>query len=118
MNSAVGELTKSIGNSSWILEWKKLEEAARRNRGENLMIYNVSVDSPGVLYLPSNFTHQQRKEYGLQELGTMEYELRVRQIIHLERLRECLAEKSLRFRTKVKPAKSQKKMVRTWESIH
>lgn len=47
MNSAVDELTKSIGNSSWISEWKKLEEVARKNRGENLMIYNVS-HSPGV----------------------------------------------------------------------
>jgi hypothetical protein len=29
-----------------------------------------------VLYLPSNFTLQQRKEHGLWELGNMEYELR------------------------------------------
>ena len=29
-----------------------------------------------ILYLPSNFTLQQRKEYGLQRLGKMEYELR------------------------------------------
>lgn len=47
MDSAVEELTKSIGNSSWISEWKKLEEIARRNRGEDLMIYNVS-HSPGM----------------------------------------------------------------------
>ena len=72
-----------------------------------------------VLYLPSNFTHQQRKEYGLQELGTMEHELREGQANDsLERLRECLAEKSLRFRTEVRPAKSQKKMAKAWESIH
>lgn len=72
-----------------------------------------------LLYLPSNFTSQQRKEYGLQELGTMEHELREGQANDsLERLRECLAEKSLRFRTEVKSAKSQKKMVKAWESIH
>jgi hypothetical protein len=72
-----------------------------------------------VLYLPSNFTHQQRSEYGLQELGKMEYELREGQANDsLERLRECLAEKSLRFRTEVRPAKSQKKMTRAWDSIH
>jgi hypothetical protein len=46
MNSAVEELTKSIGNSHWISEWKKLEEAARTKRGEALMIYNVS-HTPG-----------------------------------------------------------------------
>jgi hypothetical protein len=47
MNSAAEELTKSIGNSRWISEWKKLEEVARTKRGEALMIYNVS-DVPGV----------------------------------------------------------------------
>lgn len=48
MNSAVDELTKSIGNSHWISEWKKLEEIARTKRGEALMIYNVSF-IPGML---------------------------------------------------------------------
>jgi hypothetical protein len=72
-----------------------------------------------MLYLPSNFTLQQRKGYGLQELGKMEYELREGQANDsLERLRECLAEKSLRFRTEVRPAKSQKKMTRAWDSVH
>jgi hypothetical protein len=72
-----------------------------------------------VLYLPSNFTLQQRKEHGLWELGNMEYELREGQANDsLERLRECLAEKSLRFRTEVRPAKSQKKMTRAWDSVH
>jgi len=72
-----------------------------------------------VLYLPSNFTSQQRKEYGLEGLGAMEYEIREGQANDaLERLRECLAEKSLRFRTEVRPAKSQKKMTRAWDSIH
>ena len=35
----------------------------------------------------------------------------------LERLRECFAEKSLRFRTEVRPAKCQK-VTRAWESVH
>lgn len=47
MNSAVEELTKSIGNDRWIREWKKLEEVAKEERGEALMIYNVS-HTPGV----------------------------------------------------------------------
>jgi hypothetical protein len=47
MNSAVEELTKSIGNSHWISEWKKMEEVARTKRGEALMIYNVSF-TPGM----------------------------------------------------------------------
>jgi hypothetical protein len=46
MNSAVEELTKSIGNNHWISEWKKLEEVARTKRGGALMIYNVSY-TPG-----------------------------------------------------------------------
>ena len=48
MNSAVDDLTKSIGNSHWISEWKNLEEIARTKRGEALMIYNVSY-IPGML---------------------------------------------------------------------
>ena len=72
-----------------------------------------------VLHLPSNFTLEQRKEYGLGMLGNMEYELREGQANDsLERLRECLAEKSLRFRKEVRPAKSQKKMTRAWDSVH
>ena len=51
MNSAVKELTKSIGNSRWISEWKRLEEVARTKRGEALMIYNVS-NAPGVFSIP------------------------------------------------------------------
>lgn len=51
MNSAVEELTKSIGNSHWISEWKKLEEIARTKRGEALMIYNVS-NTPGMFSTP------------------------------------------------------------------
>ena len=51
MNSAVEELTKSIGNSRWISEWKKSEEVARTKRGEALMIYNVSY-TPGMSLAP------------------------------------------------------------------
>ena len=50
MGLAVEELTKSIGNNHWISEWKKLEKAAKTNRGEALMIYNVS-DTPGVFLI-------------------------------------------------------------------
>jgi len=72
-----------------------------------------------MLYLPSNFTLQQREEYGLQGPGNAEYELREGQANDsLERLRECLAEKSLRFRKEVRPAKSQRKMTRAWDSVH
>ena len=59
MNSAVEELTRSIGNNHWILEWKKLEEVARRNRGEALMIYNVSY-SPGMFKLKWYFLSGRR----------------------------------------------------------
>ena len=72
-----------------------------------------------VLYLPSNFTPQQRKEYGLQGLGRMEYELREGQANDsLEKLRECLAEKSLKFRKDVRLAKGQKKTIRVWDTVH
>ena len=71
------------------------------------------------LYLSSNFTLQHRKEYGLQKLGDMEYELREGQANDsLEKLRECLAEKSLKFRTEVRSAKGQKKTTRAWDSVH
>jgi len=51
MSSAVEELTKSIGNSHWISEWKKSEEVAKTKRGEALMIYNVSY-TPGMFLTP------------------------------------------------------------------
>jgi len=72
-----------------------------------------------VLYLPSNFTSKQRKEYGLQQLADAEYELREGQANDsLDRLRECLAEKSLKFRRELRPAKGQKKTTRAWDSVH
>jgi len=71
------------------------------------------------LYLPSNFKPHQRKDLGWQELGNIELQLREGQANDaLERLRECLAEKSLRFRKEVRSAKSQKKMTRAWDSVH
>ena len=72
-----------------------------------------------ILYLPSNFKLHQRKDLGWQELGNMELQLREGQANDsLERLRECLAEKSLRFRKQLRPAKGQKKTTRAWDSIH
>ena len=59
MNSAVDELTKSIGNNHWISEWKRLEEVAKTKRGEALMIYNVSY-TPGktqLLMVISHYPH-------------------------------------------------------------
>jgi len=47
MDSAVEELTNSIGHNSWISEWKKSEENAKIQRGEALMIYNVA-QPPGM----------------------------------------------------------------------
>jgi len=71
------------------------------------------------LYLPSNFKPYQRRDLGWQELGNMELQLREGQANDsLEKLREYLAEKSLRFRKGLKPAKGQKKMTRAWDSIH
>ena len=71
------------------------------------------------LYLPSNMTSEQREECNLQKLGQMEYELREGQANDaLEMLKECLAEKSMRFRVEVRSAKSQKKSTRAWDSIH
>ena len=72
-----------------------------------------------MLYLPSNFQPHQRKDLGWHELGKMELQLREGQANDsLERLRECLAEKSLRFRTEVRSAKGQRKMTRAWDSVH
>ena len=49
----------------------------------------------------------------------MEFQLREGQANDLlERLRECLAEKCLKFRKEVRPAKSQKKVTRAWGLVH
>jgi len=70
------------------------------------------------LYLPSNFKPHERKNLGWQEFGDMELQLREGQANDLlEKLRECLAEKSLRFRKELRSAKGQKKMTRAWDSI-
>jgi len=71
------------------------------------------------LGLPSSFDMVERVQMGLGRLGEIETELRKGQANDaLEALRAGLAEKSLRFRTEVKPAKSQRKMTRAWDSIH
>lgn len=61
------------------------------------------------LWLPSSFTKSERVQMGLGRVAEVEVELREGQANDaLEALRAGLAEKSLRFRTEVKPAKSQK----------
>ena len=71
------------------------------------------------LWLPSSFTKSERAQMGLKQIAEVEAELREGQANDaLEALRASLAEKSLRFRTQVKPAKSQKTMTRAWDSIH
>jgi hypothetical protein len=71
------------------------------------------------LWLPSSFTKPERVKMGLGQVAEVEVELREGQANDaLEALRASLAEKSLRFRTEVKPAKSQKTMTRAWDSIH
>jgi len=71
------------------------------------------------LGLPSSFNMVERAQMGLGRLEEIETELREGQANDaLEALRAGLAEKSLRFRTEVKPAKSQWKMTRAWDSIH
>ena len=56
---------------------------------------------------------------GLGHLGGIEMELREGQANDtLEALQAGLAEKSLWFRTEVKPAKSQKTASKAWDSIH
>ena len=72
-----------------------------------------------VIWLPSSFTKAERVKMGLEEVAEVEAELQEGQANDaLEALQAGLAEKSLRFRTEVKPAKSQKTMTRAWDSIH
>ena len=69
--------------------------------------------------LPSSFPRSARIQMGLEKVAKVEAELREGQANDaLEALRASLAEKSLRFRTQVKPAKGQKTMTRAWDSIH
>ena len=71
------------------------------------------------LGLPSSFSGVEQAQMGLGRLGEIEIELREGQANDaLEALQAGLAEKSLRFRTEVKPAKSQRTMTRAWDSIH
>jgi hypothetical protein len=46
INLAATELGSSINNKDWILQWEELENLARTERGEALMIYNVA-PTPG-----------------------------------------------------------------------
>ena len=72
-----------------------------------------------MIWLPSSFTKPERVQMGLLQVAEVEAELREGQANDaLEALRGGLAEKSLRFRTEVKPAKGQKTMTRAWNSIH
>ena len=72
-----------------------------------------------MIWLPSSFTKSERIQMGLEQIAKVEAELREGQANDaLEALRASLAEKSLRFRTEVKPAKSQRTMTRAWDSIH
>ena len=69
------------------------------------------------LWLPSSFTKPERAQLGLKQVAEIETELREGQANDaLEALQSALAEKSLRFRTEVKPAKSQKTATRAWDS--
>ena len=71
------------------------------------------------LWLPSSFTKPERVKVNLGQLAEVEAELREGQANDaLEELQAGLAEKLLRFRTEVRPAKSQKTMTKAWDSIH
>ena len=78
----------------------------------------VTIDQV-MIWLPSAFTKSERIQLGLEQIVGVEAELQEGQANDaLESLRASLAEKSLRFRTEVKPAKSQRTMTRAWDSIH
>lgn len=71
------------------------------------------------LWLPSSFTKSEKVQMGLGQAAKVEAELWEGQVNNaLEALWAGLAEKSLRFRTEVKPAKGQKTTTRAWDSIH
>lgn len=71
------------------------------------------------IQLPSSFAESERVQMGLVQVAEVEAELREGQANDaLEALRAGLAEKSLRFRTEVRPAKSHRTMTRAWDSIH
>jgi len=78
----------------------------------------ISIEQAAI-WLPSAFTKSQRVQMGLEQAAEVEAGLREGQANDaLEALRAGLAEKSLRFRTEVKPAKSQRTMTRAWDSIN
>ena len=93
--------------------WLAVDDEEAREEEPEVTSENVT------LYLPSNFKLHERKNLGWQEFGNMELQLREGQANDsLEKLRECLAEKSLWFRKELRLAKGQKKMTRAWDSIH
>ena len=102
------ELDEDDDEGAWLADGDEVVEEEPEMTPENI-----------TLNLPSTFTAGQRESLSLQEFGNMELQLREGQANDLlERLRECLAEKSLRFRTEVRPANSQKKVTRAWGSVH
>lgn len=48
---AFQDLTGAVGNPSWIREWEQLEAHAMKERGEAMMIYNVTPIQGSVLIL-------------------------------------------------------------------
>ena len=74
-----------VGSTHWLRHINDLDQLGVDSEGDWLAADiedTVEEEEPEItpeeviLYLPSNFTLQQRKEYGLQRLGKMEYELR------------------------------------------
>ena len=49
---AFTDLTSAVGDPSWIQEWEQLEAQAMAERGEAMMIYNVS-PIQGIVCLPT-----------------------------------------------------------------
>ena len=103
------DLDEVDGEGTWLaVDDEEVREAEPEVTPENI-----------TLYLPSSFKPHQRKDLGWQEFENMELQLREGQANDsLEKLRECLAEKSLRFRKDLRSAKGQKKTTRAWDSIH
>lgn len=104
------------------LDLEESDEGVFFHDGESEWEEEEDVEMPieqVMIWLPSSFTKSERVKMGLEQVATVEAGLREGQANDaLEALQAGLAEKSLRFRTEVKPAKSQKTMTRAWDSIH
>jgi hypothetical protein len=97
---------------------KKHSSLTLSQSGKKREMQKFPVSRPGYHSLHP-FLGQQEFRLGLEKVAKVEAELREGQANDaLEALRASLAEKSLRFRTQVKPAKGQKTMTRAWDSIH